>query len=108
MPTFNFSTENTTAVTYLRKNNLQFILISLPELEEIEIRGEFPLTDEVVDVLVASNSYSKLRKFTFGSEMTDELTEKLKRFHSTKLQCVVLKPSDIKRTVKRKSSDSYR
>ncbi|KAL7013432.1 hypothetical protein ACKWTF_015391 [Chironomus riparius] len=108
MPMCSLTKEKATELTFLRKNNLQFILISLPQLEEIEIRGEFPMTDEVVDALVASHGYSKLRKFTFGSEMTEELMKKLKRFHDTKVQCVVLKPSDIKRTIKRKSSESYR
>lgn len=104
MPTYNFSSDNNaTEPTFLRKNNLQFILISLPELEEIEIRGDFPLTDEVVDVLVSG--HTKLRKFTFAAEVTDELMERVKRFYNTNIQCTIIKPADVKKTVKRKISD---
>lgn len=108
MPMCSLTKEKSPALTILRKNNLQFILISLPQLEEIEIHGEFPLTDEVIDVLIDCQNYNKLRKFTFGSEMTFELMQKLKKFHDTKLQIVVLKPTDIKRNLKRKNYENYR
>ncbi|XP_070507644.1 uncharacterized protein [Chironomus tepperi] len=108
MPMCSLTRQKAPELTYLRKNNLNFILVSLPYLEEIEIRGKFPMTDEILDALVDSQSYSKLKIFAFESTVTDDLMEKLKRFDKTRLKCKVLSSSDVKKTVKRKCSDSCR
>jgi hypothetical protein len=80
---------------FLGPENFIFILISLPNLEEIELRGKFPMTSEFADLLVASTNYSKLRKFTFGAEMSIELMNILRKIHHTKLQVIAIKPSII-------------
>jgi hypothetical protein len=90
--------------TTMCRNDFLFLLVALPKLQELELRGKFTMTEEVVEVLMGE--WCRLRRFNFSAEMDLELVEKLRRLNGSRVQCKVMRIDDGKRATKRKSSET--
>ncbi|XP_070490550.1 uncharacterized protein [Chironomus tepperi] len=97
VPNFN-PNETTTTKVLLKKAYLRYLFTSLPHLEELEIRGKFPISVNFANNFVDLLNLTNLKKFSFepDPDMINQLDESLKKFHDTRLKVCVLK-TDIKK-----------
>ena len=88
-------------------SELPTALLKLKELEEIDIRGKFPMSLNFATIFArCQKKFKYLKKFTLETKMNDETMEILAKFHKTKLRIVCVDPPNVVRGITRRFPDN--